>query len=104
MADDADKALSPWHPIKDSIDLKTLGKLLEELGELTSAVSRCIIQGPEESEPVTGKLNRHWLEDEIADVLAGIKLTTDRLGLNSLIIASRMQKKMDRLREWHRMA
>ena len=55
---DADKLrdANPWHPITDKVDLKYLGKLGEELNECGSAVSRCIIQGVDEREPVTGKL------------------------------------------------
>lgn len=49
---------NPWHPISDPVDLKHLGKLSEELGECSAAVARCIIQGIDECEPVTGKINR----------------------------------------------
>lgn len=96
--------LNPWHPIQDPVTLKHLGKLLEELGELTSAVSRCLIQGIDETEPVTGKLNRHWLEDEAADVIAGIRLLTEHAKLNEVGMVERALKKMHRLREWHKMA
>lgn len=66
--------LNPWIPMSKPIDIKHLGKLAEELGEASSAVARCLIQGIDESEPVTGKLNRQWLEDELADVCANIQL------------------------------
>jgi hypothetical protein len=59
----------PWHPISDPKELKVLGKLCEEVNELGSAISRCIIQGVNECHPMTQKCNRTWLEDEIADVL-----------------------------------
>lgn len=103
---DADKLrdASPWHPITDAVDLKHLGKLGEEANELGSAVARCIIQGVDEAEPVTGKLNRHWLEDEIADVLANVELVVRRFDLNEGRIAERAKRKRAHLRQWHDMA
>lgn len=44
----------PWHPEKDAVRLKHLGKLAEELNECGAAVSRCIIQGIDE------KRTCHW--------------------------------------------
>ncbi len=85
------------------IDLKHLGKLGEELGEAQSAVCRCIIQGIDEREPVTGKVNRVWLEDEIADVLANIELVTEHFQLDTARMAGRMERKMEHLRGWHSM-
>ena len=95
--------LNPWHPITNSVTLKHLGKLSEELGECSAAVSRCIIQGVDETEPVTGKSNREWLEDEMADVIANIQLVVDHLGLDEERMLERAEKKQTRLREWHRM-
>jgi len=96
--------VNPWHPISDPVDLKHLGKLGEEAGELASAVSRCIIQGVDEKEPVTGKVNREWLEDEIADVMAGSRLAMRRFNLDEERIARRVEKKMAQLLLWHEMA
>lgn len=92
----------PWHPIKDPIQLKTLGKLVEELGECSSAVARCIIQGVDEVEPVTGKPNREWLLEEIADVLANIELVVDLYKLDARTIAGRKVRKMINLEQWHK--
>lgn len=91
-ADDLRDA-NPWHPITDPLDLKYLGKLCEEAGELASAVSRCIIQGIDECEPSTGKPNREWLEDEVADVQANIDLVVERFGLDEERMAARIEKK-----------
>lgn len=96
--------ISPWHPMKDPVDVKTLGKLLEEVNELGTAVARCLIQGIFEAEPVTGKLNNDWLEDEIADVLAGIDLAVERFGLDMGKINRRTARKIEGLRRWHEMA
>jgi len=96
--------VNPWHPISNPVDIKHLGKLGEEAGELASAVSRCIIQGVDEAEPVTGKVNREWLEDEIADVMAGSMLVMRRFNLNEERISERVERKMAQLRSWHDMA
>lgn len=98
------EALNPWHPITDSVDLKHLGKLSEETSELGAATARCIIQGIDEREPVTGKVNREWLEDEMADVYANMELVQERFGLNVGRIMTRAFDKKLRLRTWHRMA
>lgn len=90
--------------ISDPVDLKHLGKLGEEASELGAAVSRCIIQGIDECEPVTGKLNREWLEDEIADVRANSELNIERFGLDEDRITKRVEKKKRHLRIWHAMA
>lgn len=81
-ADDLRDA-SPWHPMSDAVDLKHLGKLAEELSEAGAAVARCIIQGIDEAEPVTGKINRQWLQDELADVQANIGLVIERFKLHA---------------------
>lgn len=54
---------SDWQPITNKHDLAVLGKLGEEATELGSAIFRCIIQGLNEREPTTGKVNRQWLEE-----------------------------------------
>lgn len=98
-----DWALNPWVPMTRPIDLKHLGKLGEELGELVAAKERCVIQGIDECEPITGKLNREWLEDELADVLANIELVTEHFGLDRTWMRERMNRKMAYLRGWHSM-
>lgn len=95
------KALNPWQPERDTLRLAVLGKLGEELGEASSATLRCIIQGIDESEPVTGKPNRQWLQDEIADVYATATMAVELFGLSSTDIARRMERKIQHLRAWH---
>ncbi len=94
---------NPWSPITNSLDLKLLGKLVEELGECTAATSRCIIQGMLEKEPVTGKINVEWLEEELADVIANIELVIEHFNLEKDVIAGRVQDKQTRLSIWHSM-
>lgn len=95
--------LNPWQPITDAKDLKHLGKLSEEVGELGAAIARCIIQGIDESEPVTGKVNRVWLEDEIADVLANVGLVASHFNLDMVRMEARSNEKATKLLTWHNM-
>lgn len=104
MSDKADVALNPWHPMTDAVAVKHLGKLNEETNELGAATARCIIQGIDQREPVTGKLNSRWLEDEIADVLAGIELCIEHFDLDRPHMLNRLALKKKRLKEWHVMA
>lgn len=103
MADNADdrRFAEPWHPITNPKELRLLGKLGEETAELSSALFRCIIQGIDEAQPVTGKINRTWVEDEVADVLASVELLTDRLKLDRNRISERAGYKTEKLQKWH---
>lgn len=104
MSDDtALKAPNPWIPMTKMIDLKHLEKLGEECCECGAAVLRCLMQGIDEREPTTGKLNREWLEDEIADVLANSYLVGDHFGLDWLRINARIERKKAHLKAWHEM-
>lgn len=99
-ADDLRDA-SPWQPMSDPLDLAHLGKLGEECGELSAAINRCVIQGIDECEPVTLKPNRQWLEDEIADVMAGMRLAVKRFDLDLRRIDKRADRKTAHLQQWH---
>lgn len=92
---------APWVPMTNPRDIKTLGKLIEETNELGSAAARCLIQGIDEVNPDNGKVNRQWLEDEIADVKANMELVLDRFKLNLEAIDRRVELKIVKLREWH---
>lgn len=96
-----EQTMNPWQPMVKPIDLKHIGKLGEECGELSAVVARCIIQGLRECEPVTGKINSEWLEEEIADVLANIELNLQHFKLNRDRVQARMSMKMHNLRIWH---
>lgn len=86
-------APSDWQPMQDKGDLAALGKLVEELCECGAAIARCVIQGIDESEPTTAKINRAWLEDEIADVQAMIELNIRRFNLDRDRMAVRRTRK-----------
>lgn len=92
--------ISPWMPTTDPQDLKVLGKHTEELGELTAATSRCVIQGINEHEPVTLKPNRLWLTEEVADVQATSELLIEHFELDREFIAKRKAKKLDGFYKW----
>lgn len=98
-----DPLMNPWHPMKRPIDLKHLGKFAGELGECSSAVARYIIQGIDEKEPITGKKNIYWLEEEIADVLANVNLVIKHFNLNQSEIQERKIRKEKQLLSWHQM-
>lgn len=104
MSEHTERKISPWTPERDSLRLRVLGKLLEELNEAGAASARCIIQGIDEAEPTTQKINRHWLEDEIADVLACAELAIRHLGLHRAIVEQRTKDKLDYLGVWCDMA
>jgi hypothetical protein len=87
--------------MSDPVDIKTLGKFGEELGECASAAMRCLIQGIDEVDPETGYPNREWLEDEIADVQAGAELTIERFNLDQERIDKRKAFKKKFLKAWH---
>lgn len=93
--------INPWVPMTEPIDLKHIGKLIEELGECISAAARCQIQGIDEVHPVTGKSNREWLEEEIADVNANIELVCKHFQLDSHKIYKRSVIKEEKLKAWH---
>ena len=91
----------PWIPMSDPVDLKYLGKFIEELGEGTQAAGRCLIQGMDQFNEKEGHINKTCLEDEIADIEANIKLVKERFGLDEFYISMRVEMKLPKLRAWH---
>lgn len=91
---------SPWKPITNETDLKHLGKLGEEAGELVTAVSRTIIQGIDGIDPKTNQVNREWLEDEMADVMALVAHNIRHFKLNEARVMERMEAKMKYAEPW----
>ncbi len=91
---------SDWQPITDRHDLAVLGKLGEETCELGSALFRCVIQGIDECEPRTLKVNREWVTEEVADVLAMATIAIQRLGLNVTAIQERRDRKIAYKEPW----
>lgn len=91
---------SDWQPITDKHALAVLGKLGEEVNELGAAIFRCIIQGIDETEPTTGKVNRVWLEQELADVMAMTTITMRRFSLDTRAIMDRRDRKIAYKEPW----
>lgn len=97
---EAPDLVSPWMPETDRERLKVLGKLAEECNELGSAIARCIIQGIDEREPVTGKWNREWLMEELADVRANVSIAIEFFQLDVDLIAARQARKKGNILRW----
>lgn len=97
----SDKPLNAWQPEQDALNLAVLGKALEEMGEASAMLGRCVIQGIEEAEPVTGKPNREALENELADVAATTAMLIDHFGLDADRMGARVEAKIAHLRRWH---
>lgn len=91
---------SLWQPTTDPVQVAMLGKLVEELGECAAVVSRCLVQGIEETAPVTGKPNRQWLEDEIADVMSMFDRVMVHFTLDPKRICERRMAKYDFTSKW----
>lgn len=81
-----------------------LNELNRACGGLVSASSRCLIQGVDEAEPVTGRVNRNWLENAAADVRAWIELCEEHFSLDCARITARASKKKLHLQKWHAQA
>lgn len=93
-------AITKWNVETDAKTLRRLGKLGEELGELSGVVARCVIQGIEEIDPGSGKTNRKRMEEEIADVLAQCDLAMEHFNLPWLPIHERVKDKKKQTQEW----
>ena len=103
MNDEPNAKPNPWSPMSTPLDLKVVGKLLEELGEAVSAASRCLIQGIDEVQPITHKPNRLWLEEELADVMATIGVVINHFKLDQELITKRIDTKVKHLLWWNDM-
>lgn len=95
--------LTKWIPTTDLMMLRRMGKLGEELAELSVVTNRCIIQGIDEVDPGSGIVNRERLMKELADVMAQCIVTIERLGLDQAFIKARTEDKLDQMAEWEAM-
>ena len=92
--------MNKWTPTTDLLTLRRMGKLLEELGEASNVAARVIIQGIDEVDPGSGKVNRERLENELADVQAQIGCTALAFDLDQDRMARRTAEKMRQMAEW----
>ncbi len=95
-------SINPWFPEPDPVLHQALGKLAEELGELTAIVARCLIQGYHEEEPVTHKLNRVALREEMIDVEAAMDWLREII-VEPGGLSARHVRKLNGFREWQKM-
>jgi hypothetical protein len=94
---------APWVPMSNPKDIKVTGKALEELGEAVAALARCLIQGIDATEPSSGKPNKEWAQDELADVNATSYLLAEHFELDKDAIMKRRGRKIDHLKKWFEM-
>lgn len=94
------KGPSDWRAEPNPASLAVVGKLGEEAAELASRCCRAVIQGVDALDPDSGRTNKDHLQDEIADVLALIKLARDQLRLDWPTINRRMDAKVYFKRPW----
>lgn len=94
-------SITLWKPEPDVLIHQALGKACEEASELSNILARCLIQGLNEAEPVTGKPNRQALFEEIADIDAALQWLRELV--NDEYDGDRADRKLNGFRRWQRM-
>jgi hypothetical protein len=94
-------SITLWKPEPDVIIHQALGKACEEASELANILARCLIQGLDQSEPVSGKPNRQALFEEIADLDAAVQWLRELV--NDEYDGNRADRKLNGFRRWQRM-
>lgn len=94
-------SITLWKPEPDVVIHQALGKACEEASELANILARCLIQGLDQSEPVSGKPNRKALSDEIADLDAAVQWLRELTGEE--YDEERADRKLNGFRQWQRM-
>lgn len=92
--------VTAWHVETDAFILRRLGKALEELGELTSVLARCIIQGVNEVDPSSKKVNLQRMQEETTDVMTQINCLTTAFALDKDKMKERFQDKLQSMEKW----
>ncbi|WP_188110329.1 hypothetical protein [Agrobacterium tumefaciens] len=95
--------INAWKPEEDVVLHQALGKLAEECSELAKIATRCMIQGYAEADPVTEKLNRTQLMEEVADVRATMRWLFDVLDIPFKGESPREARKFDGFKRWEAM-
>ncbi|MCK3780453.1 hypothetical protein MZK49_27585 [Ensifer sesbaniae] len=96
-------SITLWKPETDIVLHQALGKCAEECAELSQALARCLIQGFHEAEPVTHKLNRTHLFEEVADFKAALRWLFDVLDEPFKGESERERRKFDGFKHWQKM-
>ncbi|MDK4703859.1 hypothetical protein PH562_16530 [Rhizobium sp. CNPSo 4062] len=94
-------SITLWKPEPDVLIHQALGKACEEASELATILARCLIQGLDQSEPVSGKPNRQALFEEIADLDAAVQWLRELIGDD--YDESRADRKLNGFHRWQRM-
>lgn len=92
-----------WLPETRTVIHQALGKAAEESAELSKIAVRCMIQGLDAVDPVTGKPNRKSLADELADVEATTEWLFELLSLDVEAHNARATRKLEGFRRWQAM-
>lgn len=92
-----------WLPETRTVIHQALGKAAEESAELSKIAVRCIIQGLDAVDPVTGKPNRQSLADELADIEATTEWLFELLSLDVEAHNARATRKLEGFRRWQAM-
>lgn len=95
--------ITAWHVETDKFRIRRLGKALEELGELTSVLARCIIQGVDEVDPSSGEVNRLRMQKEGADVYTQLSHLVDAFDLDQSDMLDRIGYKTDSMATWEKL-
>jgi hypothetical protein len=95
--------LTKWTPTTDLMTLRRAGKFVEEGGEALAVVARLIIQGIDEIDPGSGKVNRQRLMEELADLRAQIECSVLAFELDQEYMSRRTAEKMRLMAEWEAM-
>ncbi|MGQ8634415.1 hypothetical protein ACUTJJ_23360 [Agrobacterium sp. DKPNP3] len=95
--------INAWKPEEDVVLHQALGKLAEECSELAKIATRCMIQGYAEADPVTEKLNRTQVMEEVADVRAAMRWLFDVLDIPFKGESQREARKFDGFKRWEAM-
>ncbi|OWK26267.1 hypothetical protein AJ87_02730 [Rhizobium yanglingense] len=93
-------SITLWKPESDVLIHQALGKACEEATELAGIQARCLIQGLNENEPVSGKPNRQALFEEIADLDAAVQWLRELV--NDEYDGHRADRKLNGFRRWQR--
>lgn len=93
--------INPWKPEPDLMTHQVIGKAAEEASELAGILARILIQGLDERDPGTGRLNRDALVDEMSDVTAAIQWIEYQLGIKPY--PARVDRKLAGFKLWGEM-
>lgn len=96
-------ALTKWTPTTNLLELRRLGKTVEELGELVAVLGRTICQGLDGVDPASGEGNVERITKEAADVLAQIACTSAAFGIDQAAVDKRVFEKIGQMNEWEAM-